>query len=332
MQSAQNISLSNVPLYTIDATFNAKGAISISGVSFGTMDFNQNQSISATADTGDITLTSSSATYATNTNLRASAGNLTLTDSEIGAKFASITSLTTADSTTFLSAYAAKQLLVQSVTNTHAGIWADDVQLTSSGDLTVQGGATVGLEIGPTDSNKGVFNALSKTGGVTLANTLIYHYTVNITAGGDVVRPEATSAARDGTSLTAAQLKNIIDLNNVGFSNADRVALDATTVVLKDVSFKDGSKVFLNSYFGKVAAYPGMGAESVKPDGYAARVPGYVNFVSNVRYGEVLIKLPNASQAMNDAAFHAAAAAQSGVGPLNNIKIGYQTGNAATVK
>ena len=355
MESAQNISLSNVPLYTIDATFNANGNISISGVTFGSMnpvsgtdsDPGTHQKIRATSKTGDIFIEKSLATYAYTTELSALAGQLTVTDPEFGAHYAdTLQDITVNANSTSFKATALRALLLAVDTNKDLkGIWADKIELTSGDDLTLKGKVIgddeVTLDFTPTDSAKGTFTATSKSGGVYLKYASINHSIVNITAGGDLITTATPSTAdrdkvtdTDGSKLTAAQRKCVIDLNKVPFSNADRVALDATTVVLQDVAFKSGSSVFLNSYYGKVAAYPGMGEEAVKPANYQARVPGFVNFHSRVFYGSgdtaIEIKLPNATQAMNNAAFQAAATAASK--DLSKITIGYQTGSAASVK
>lgn len=357
MESAQNISLSNVPLYTVDATFNANGNISISGVTFGSMnpvsgrdsDSSTHQKIRATSTTGNILIEKSLATYAYATELSVLNGGLTVKDPEFGSHYAdTLQDITLNENSTSFKAVALKTMLLAVDANKDLkGIWADRVELTSGDNLTLTG-KVIGsdeatLDFNPTDSAKGTFTATSKSGGVTLSYASINHSIVNITAGGDLILPlrgvrdnavtdadaDWSKVDEDGTKLTAAQRKCIIDLINVPFSKADRVALDATTVVLKDVSFKDGSSVFLNSHYGRVAAYPGMGEDAIKPASYKARVPGYVNFHSNVFYGGTEIKLPNASLPMNNAAFQAEAT-RAGK-DLSKITIGYQTGNAASV-
>jgi hypothetical protein len=89
------------------------------------------------------------------------------------------------------------------------------------------------------------------------------------------------------------------------------VALDATTLVIRNTQFGDGSTVALNSQLGKLAGNPGTGAGITR---------GMVNVVSGVYYGATEFKLPSTGD-MDNAAFRAAATT-AGKEALKNITIG----------
>jgi len=309
-------------------------------VNFSANNFQVDQAIAATANT-DLTFTNTTATYAINTTLAAVNGALRLTDSLIGDSFdfkgtIPASASTAAVKTRFTAEAQKAALILESITNSETGISADTIGLTAKTDVTLKGAL---ITISPTDSLLGAFNITAKTGAVSVTNVSVKHSEVNITAGGDVIGPALSAGVGKGPNTktlseltdstgalrgpTADQLKNIIDLNQTFFTNAQRVALDATTIVLKDVVFKAGSDVFLNSFYGKVAAKPGVAG--------IATAPGYVNFKTGVKYGDIGIVMPNAEQAMNHAAFQTAADAAFGPGALSKITIGYQTGNAKTV-
>lgn len=354
VKSARHLSIDNIPLYTINSTFESGGNLSLSGVTFINREpLSAEQTITATSNTGDLEARDVTATFAMHTTLTAKAGDITLTDSTFGAVVTPSPSDTAQERTRF-TAVAEKALVLQSLTNGDTGIFADTINLTSKDDLTIRGAKTSGtsetrldasgnslpsvdplvdtstvaiadakdatITLSPTDSILGALNLTSKTGAVSVRNALITHNEVNITAGGDLIGP---APGTEGRTPSAAQLKNIIDLNYVNFTNAQRVALDATTIVLKDVTFNGTSNVYLNSFHGKVAAYPGM---ANKPT-----LPGYVNFKTGVTYGTTPIVMPDATTNMNNAQFQSKADAAFGVGKLSKITIGYQTGNAKTV-
>ncbi|MCX8511713.1 MAG: hypothetical protein ORN83_08135, partial [Chthoniobacteraceae bacterium] len=101
----------------------------------------------------------------------------------------------------------------------------------------------------------------------------------------------------------------------VDFSAAQNVALDATTLVIRNTQFKDGSTVALNSRDGLLAAKPGTNAGISR---------GMVNIVSGVKYGTTEIVLPNAASSMTNAQFHTEANTALGTS-LSNITIGTKT-------
>lgn len=120
-------------------------------------------------------------------------------------------------------------------------------------------------------------------------------------AGGDLSFDEAHFEALAQVQLSAA---GVLDVKNASFSqprgfddsfrnfeaarvqlfqDALAIAMDARTLSLADVAFPDGSTVTLRSELGLLAPNPNTGA---------AVVPGHVNFIRNVTYGE--------SQAQNE--------------------------------
>ena len=106
-----------------------------------------------------------------------------------------------------------------------------------------------------------------------------------------------------------ATAKDLLTVNRVDFSAVQTVALDATTLVIRDTQFKDGSAVSLGSQKGLLAGSPGTGANIQR---------GMVNIVSGVKYGTTEVKLQNATAAMNNAAFHIEAVKPTSAGGLGN--------------
>jgi len=158
---------------------------------------------------------------------------------------------------------------------------ASNVTLTAAGNVTIEGITTTnGLSKSAITAN--LVNIVSKTGDITVKDTTFYRRT----------KPDDTATLN--ISMWAA---NQILLNNTNLSNAAVTTLDAATVVLKDVSFKDGSSVNLNSSQGLVAARPGTSGD------FASAVRGQVNILTGVKYGPTTIALPNQSAPMNNTAF-----------------------------
>jgi hypothetical protein len=83
------------------------------------------------------------------------------------------------------------------------------------------------------------------------------------------------STSVGNASEFSARAKNTIGVYDTTIDHS-KALIAANTVVLKDVTFSDGSAVDLRSGRGLVAGNPGSGA---------AVLPGHVNFVSNVKYG-----------------------------------------------
>lgn len=354
LKASGNISISNVPLYTVDATFEAQQSISLSGIDLRLQGsaLPESMTLAMTATNGVVTIDSTLAPELMTTALRAKTGKVTVTDSEFGRAVTEeeiLARLSDTPRTSFQILADKAEIILKSLQNEKTSIYADAITLSSKGDLSILGavkddagtGRDARITLSPTDA-LGALNLTSKTGAVNILNTQIKHFEVAITAGGELM--DATASR--GPEPTATQALNEITLNKVAFtplqssdpSKAARIAIDATTVVLKDVSFPDGSNVFLNSFHGKVAAYPGQMTEM-----NIERKAGYVNFMSNVKYGDTVIKfaapggstVEKARTTMDNAAFQAAAAqareAGAAIGDLSKIRIGTQTGNAKAV-
>lgn len=337
LKASGNISISNVPLYTVDATFEAGQSISLSGVDLRLQGSASPESmtLAMTATNGDLTIDKTLGPDLMTTTLAALTGKVTVTDSEFGRAVTDediLNRLSDTPRTSFAITAEKAEILLKSLQNDKTSIYADTINLSSKSDLSILGavkddagnGTDARITLSPTDT-LGSLNLTSKTGAVNIVNTQIKHFEVAITAGGDLI---GTTASRDLNDVTLNKVA-FTPLQSTDPSKAARIAIDATTVVLTDVSFPDGSDVFLNSYQGKVAARPGENQ---------ARQVGYVNFIKNVKYGETEIKfvgtdgqtVGKALEAMDNDAFHAAAQ-QANIVTLSKIKIGTQTGNAKAV-
>ncbi len=81
--------------------------------------------------------------------------------------------------------------------------------------------------------------------------------------------------------------KGVLDFQNIGFvSGMDSIRMEAATIVLQNINFPAGSKVFLYSALGTLAPFSNTGA---------AAQPGKVNFTSGVRYGGVAFDSSNSA-------------------------------------
>jgi len=70
--------------------------------------------------------------------------------------------------------------------------------------------------------------------------------------------------------------QKLADLRNVNFLSND-VLLQARTIRLEQVNFRDGSRVILESQIGRLAPNPNTGRPAI---------PGLVNFIKGVKYGD----------------------------------------------
>ncbi len=75
---------------------------------------------------------------------------------------------------------------------------------------------------------------------------------------------------------TLIMADNLVDLNRVNFSSRD-VLVQSRTIALTNVQFHGQSRVLLESAQGRLAPQPNTGRPAI---------PGMVNFISNVRYGD----------------------------------------------
>jgi hypothetical protein len=238
-----------------------------------------------------------------------------------------------------VSSFIAKALGSLSLMN--STICADNTELFGGADVTVSN-----VTITPSNSTKGTVKVKAvKDINVNSANDLtsgksysVTAYQIGMTAGGDLnINGKLTDAAgvltpnySDGSGnsgklavignkFTASAAHNMV-VNRVDFNAVQNVALDATTLVIRNTQFKDGSTVALNSRDGLLAAKPGTNASISR---------GMVNMVSGVKYGTTEIVLPNAASPMTNAQFHTEAGKAVSAGgldnALNNITIGTKT-------
>jgi len=272
---------------------------------------------------GDVSVSGVKASPVVSTYLNSTGGNVSVDNSEFGSVSISVPPTDQAPVTSFV----AKALGSLSLMNSK--ICADNTELFGGADVIVSN-----LTIAPTNSTKGTVKVTGKT--ITIYKPSITAYQVNFNATGEVSvygKSKADMSKADvldgnvelinlTASATHFKTANVGDLNmqNVNFSAVQNVALDATTLVIRDTQFKDGSTVALNSRDGLLAGSPGTGASVQK---------GLVNIISGVKYGTTEIKLPNATSSMTNAQFHTEAGkavSAGGLGnALNNITIGTKT-------
>ncbi|MFA6962742.1 MAG: FecR family protein [Opitutaceae bacterium] len=83
-----------------------------------------------------------------------------------------------------------------------------------------------------------------------------------------------------GSGSVSIQASDLIDLNNTQFSNGvGKVLIEAKTINLRNITFNVGTYVQLNSYEGKT--------------NFGSSQFGYVNLISNVKYGTTLLTEAN---------------------------------------
>ena len=88
----------------------------------------------------------------------------------------------------------------------------------------------------------------------------------------DTVRSARAGTTRRQVSLQAQEIANLRTVDFV----AGEVSLQARTLILESINFVQGSRVVLASENGRLAPRPNTGQPAL---------PGYVNFISNVKYG-----------------------------------------------
>jgi hypothetical protein len=278
---------------------------------------------------GDVSVSGVKASPVVSTYLNSTGGNVSVDNSELGSVPAQPTDR--APVTSFI----AKALGSLSLMNSK--ICADNTELFGGADVTVSN-----VTIAPTESTKGTVKVKAvKDINVNSVNNpdlnkyySVTAYQISMAAGGDLnINGKLTDAANvltanysDGTGNSgklavsgnnvtgnkfSASAGNNMVVNRVDFGAVQNVALDATTLVIRNTQFGDGSTVALNSQLGKLAGNPGTGAGITR---------GMVNVVSGVYYGATEFKLPSTGD-MDNAAFRAAATT-AGKEALKNITIG----------
>lgn len=170
------------------------------------------------------------------------------------------------------------QATTGSITLRYGIVDAANVTLNAKGEINIDGidarSRLIAREV----------NIVSKTGDIIVKDTDFYLRT----------KPDETVPSTLNISMLAA---NQILLDKANLSSAQKTTLDAATVVLRDVTFGDGSFVYLNSTQGLVAAQPGSFSSLDKV------VAGQVNILTGVKYGTTTIALPNQTSPMNNTQF-----------------------------
>ncbi len=273
---------------------------------------------------GDINVSGVNAPTAVSTYLNSTGGNVTVTDSVFGS---ALEPTDRAPVTSFI----AKALKALTLINTN--IYADNTELFGGADVIVSN-----VTIAPTDSTNGTVNVKAvKDITVNSVNNPVLSkfysvtaYQISMTAGGDLningkltdvsgvltLPPDGASDSAGklgvtGNKFSASAANNMV-VNRVDFSAVQNVALDATTLVIRNTTFGEGSTVGLKSQQGLLAGSPGTGAGIQR---------GMVNIVSGVKYGATEIKLPYATSSMTNEQFHDQAGAVLG-NRLDKITIG----------
>lgn len=178
---------------------------------------------------------------------------------------------------------------------------ADQIDLNARMDITLEG--ALAADVSPTTTQT-----------VTETKTVIKAQAVRINSDGSINMSNlATNATDPSKSSFDATAANEINLKNVNLTDSQKVALAATTIVLADTKFGEGSAVSLASRDGKVAAEPGTGQPTKN---------GMVNFIKNVYYGPTEIKFSTEGKDVAHADFQSYANKNaSTAGKLGNITI-----------
>lgn len=281
----------------------------------------------------DITVSGVNAPTAVSTYLNSTAGNLNVENSVFGSLLIPPAATDRAPVTSFI----AKALKALTLINTN--IYADNTELFGGADVIVSN-----VTIVPTDSTNGKVKITSGKDKDITVNSVnnpysVTAYQISMTAGGDLningkltdvsgvltLPPDGASDSAGklgvtGNDFTASAANNMV-VNRVDFSAVQNVALDATTLVIRNTTFGEGSTVGLKSQQGLLAGNPGTGAGIQR---------GMVNIVSGVKYGETVINFSTPSYptatGLTNAQFHTEAGkavSAGGLGnALNNITIG----------
>lgn len=103
---------------------------------------------------------------------------------------------------------------------------------------------------------------------------------VRLTDGTKSINPNSTRPPMPNSATVRLRAENLLSISGVRFG-ANDMYLQARTIALADTNFRDGSRVWLESRQGVLAANPNTNSPAI---------PGQVNFVRNVRYGGNVIR------------------------------------------
>jgi hypothetical protein len=99
---------------------------------------------------------------------------------------------------------------------------------------------------------------------------------------GSTFDPDTIRSAMPGAATVRLKAQNNLNVSGVRFT-ANDVYMQARTISLSDMNFRNGSRIWLESALGVLADNPNTSAPTS---------PGKVNFVRNVRYGGTAITSP----------------------------------------
>ncbi len=151
-----------------------------------------------------------------------------------------------------------------------------DIQ--TGGSMSLQNCSVFGADMNLTASQNLTFNntTVSASGGILSAQVvapITPTGTINLSAvNGSILANNSTFSG----NILNGQASALISLDSINVASLNSINLQAHTISLKNINFRDGSIVNLKSDLGQLAPNPNTGQ---------APVAGYVNFISNVNYG-----------------------------------------------
>ena len=306
---SKSVSINGVSLFANEISLRAGDQLTLSSVSIDPFDFQREQKLTASA-ANNVTINSGAVLgqganqfipSSVSTTIYSDNADLIIANTEFGSPFDP-----TGDSdpkTTFTA-----NALKGAIALTSTAINADTVVLFGGKSVTFEG-----VTIAPTDSAKGTINVgssadLTVSKGSTSQANSFKAYRIVMDAGNDMKLQDLTvdHVNRSSTSNEfRATAGNQLEMSRVALNYAQTVALEAQTVVLSDVSFKDGSYVTLTSKDGILST----------PQNAAQITKGWVNVLPNVKYGNY--DLNTLSQYMDAHGAQPAGAATKGITAAN---------------
>ena len=131
------------------------------------------------------------------------------------------------------------------------------------------------------DGNATIRNTSIRAPRITMAERNLTLERVRLNDG-TTFNPDAPRSPMPGAAGIRLRADNLLAISGVKFA-ANDTYMQARTISLADVNFRDGSRVWLESLLGVLANSPNTGAPLV---------PGKVNFVRNVRYAGSPVSSP----------------------------------------
>lgn len=129
------------------------------------------------------------------------------------------------------------------------------------------------------DSDTTIRNASLRAPLITIGAANISLQRVRI-SDGTIYNPDAQRQAMPNAASVRLNANNVLAISGVRL-DANDVYMQARTIALADINFRNGSRVWLESALGVLAN---------NPNNNAPVAPGKVNFIRNVRYGGTPIR------------------------------------------